>query len=95
MQVGSLRRELDAGFEQRNGVFKIVLRHADASQQEDYVDIFWRELVGAHQQIERVHRLRLLEVNLGQQIQRFGGIGFQFQCAVQSYFGFRVFVARR
>ena len=54
VQVGALRRNLQAGFEQRNRIFKIILGHADASHQENHVRILRRQLMCAHQQIESI-----------------------------------------
>ena len=55
-QVGAFRRKLDAGFEQRDRVFEIVLRHAHAGEQKDNVGILWRGLVCTDEQVERIGR---------------------------------------
>ena len=93
VQIGSLRGNFQARFEQRNRIFKIVLRHADASHQEDHVGVLGRQLVSAHQQIESVRRPRLFGINLSQEIESFRRLGLQLQCAVQGDVGFRVFMS--
>ena len=46
VQVGPLGGDFHAGFEQRDRVLKIILRHADPGQQKDDVSILRRQLVG-------------------------------------------------
>ena len=48
------------------------------------------KFVGAHQQIQRIHRPGLIRVDLRQQVERLRRIGLQFQRAIQNQFGFRV-----
>ena len=90
-QIGALGGKLDAGFEQRDRVFEIVLRHADAREQEDDVGIFGRGFVGADEEIERVGRFSLAKINFGEQILRLGRIGTELQRAIEREFGVGVF----
>jgi len=68
-----LRSEFDAGFEKRNGIFEIVLGHADASEEEDDVGIFWREFVGANEEFEGVDGAGLFIGDLSEEIENVGG----------------------
>ena len=93
VQIGALRSNFHAGFQQRNRVFEIILRHADAGEEKDDVRVFGGKLVGANQQVQSVDRFLLRGIDLRQQIKGFGRIGLQFQRAVQDEFRFRVFAA--
>ena len=56
------------------------------------MSVFWgADFVGADQQIERVGRFALAEIDFGEQILRFGRIGLQLQRAIQGEFGVSVF----
>jgi len=95
VQIGTLRRELQPRFEQRNRVLKIILRHADLGQQKNHIDIFWCEFVGAYQHIQRVYRPGLIGVDLAQEIKCVRGVGFQLQDAVQRDFGLSVIASTK
>ena len=83
-KIGPPGGDLQTGLEQGDGVFKIILRHADARQQKDDVGIFRRQFVGAHQQVQCVNGFFLLGINLRQQVQRFWRIGFELQRAIEN-----------
>ena len=83
MKIRAIRRDLQAGFEQRDGIFKIVLRHANAGHQENDIRILRGEFVSADERIQCVYRSRLVEVNLPQQVQGIGRVGLQLQCAIE------------
>ena len=72
VEIGSLRGDFQTGFEQRDRVFEIILRHADPGQQKDDVRIFRGKLVGARQQIEGIHHSGLLGVDPRHQVEGFG-----------------------
>ena len=82
-KIGALRSDLQTGFQQRNGIFKIILGHADPRKQENDVHILRSQLVGAHQHIQRVDGLFLLGVNLRHQVKRLRRIRLQPQRATQ------------
>src|SRR2546426_8422376 len=48
-----------AGFEKRDSVFKIVLRHADASEEENNVGIFGGEFVRSDEKLQRSEERRV------------------------------------
>src|SRR5260370_25816840 len=77
VEIGATRRDVQTRFEERDGIFKIILRHADARQKEDNVRILRRELVVTYQQVESFDGPGLATVNLREEIQRFRGIEFQ------------------
>ena len=90
MQVGPFGSDFYAGFEQRDGIFEIILRHADPGQQKNDVGIFRSQFVGANQQIKRIDNFRLFGINPRHQVKSLGRIWFQFQSPVQNQFGFLV-----
>ena len=70
-----------------------MLRHADASHQKNNIGILRRQLMGARQEFECVHGLRLCEVNLRQQVKGFRRIGLQLNRAIEREIGLRVFAS--
>ena len=74
-EIGALRGNFDAGFEKRNGVFKIILGHADAAEQKNDVGVFRSEFVRADEQFECVHGAGLFGIDLGEQVKDLRRIG--------------------
>src|SRR5215469_136492 len=64
MQIRPFGRDLQPRFEKRDRILEVVLRHADASQEENNVCVFWRQLVCPYKHIERIYRACLVEVDL-------------------------------
>jgi len=89
MEVGTARSEFDAGFEERNCVFEIVLTHADAAEEKDDVKIFGSEFVGADEELECVNRARLIVVDLREEVKRVGRIRLEGLSAFGDEFSFR------
>ena len=89
VKIGPLRSDFQTRFQQRNRVLEIILRHADPGQKKDDVRILRCQLVGARQQIQRIHRSGLLGINLGQQVRglrRESGFSFSARFKTTSAF---------
>ena len=56
VQIGARGSKFYAGFEERDGIFEIILAHADAAEEKDDVNIFGGKFVGADEEFECVDR---------------------------------------
>src|SRR6266478_6354177 len=90
MKIGAPGGNFYAGFKQGNGVLEIILRHAEASEQENNVGIFRCKFVCADKQFESVYDASLIGVNLREEIQNLGRIRHQVLRALENEFGFGV-----
>src|SRR6266478_897262 len=90
-EIGSLGSDFYAGFEKRDGIFKIVLRHADASEKKNNVGIFRGDFVRADEELQGIDSASLIGINLRKEIENFRGIGLQILCAFQNEFRLGVF----
>src|SRR5207245_9642848 len=70
---------------------KIVLRHADASEEKNNVGIFRGEFVRADEELQGIDSASLIGINLRKEIENFRGIGLQILCAFQNEFRLGVF----
>src|SRR5882724_629655 len=91
MEIGALGSDFYAGFEKRDSVFKIVLRHADASEEENNVGIFGGEFVRSDEKLQSIDSASLIGVNLCEEIENFRRIGLQILRALENEFSLRVF----
>jgi len=89
VEIGAARSEFDAGLEERNYVFEIVLAHADAAEEIDDVNIFGSEFVGADEELECVDWARLIVVNLCEEVEDVGRVRLEGLSALGDEFGFR------
>ena len=89
VEIGAARSEFDAGFEERNCVFEIVLTHADAAEEIDDVKIFGSEFVGADEKLECINRARLTVVDLREEVERVWRIRLERLSTFGDEFSFR------
>src|SRR5882724_1133105 len=91
MEIGSLGSDFYAGFEERDSIFKIVLRHADTSEKKNNVGIFRSEFVRADQELQGIDSASLIGINLRKEIENFRGIWLQILRAFQNELRLGVF----